>query len=790
MVRISVFLLLLSVASHAQKFTISGYLKDAETGESLIGAAIFHPKTSSGSTANVHGFYSLTLASDSVSLLYSYVGYQPILVKFFLRRDTVINIHLQSATLLNEVIVLSTKADEIHETTKMSSLTIPVEQIKALPAFMGETDILKVLQLMPGVQSGNEGSTGLYVRGGGPDQNLMLLDGVPIYNASHLFGFFSVFNADAINHVELIKGGFPARYGGRLSSVIDINMKDGNMKKVKGEGSIGIISAKATVEGPIIKDRTSFIVSARRTYIDLLARPIIRAQARKQGSEAIAGYYFYDLNIKLNHIINPRNRLYLSTYLGDDKAYAKSDDTYTKGSTIITSNDEFNLRWGNAITAARWNHVFGPKLFSNMTATYSRYLFDIKQQYEETESTPNTPNKTDISGIKYHSGIRDWGAKMDFDYSPNPNHFVRFGINNIWHEFSPGVLAYRSSEEGDTTLGASLTRAYEAAVYLEDDWKVSNKVKVNAGVHASTFAVANTWHHSIQPRFSSRFLLTDDLSFKASFCSMTQFIHLLSNVGIGLPTDLWVPSTDRIKPQQANQVAIGLAQTYKSQFEFSLEGYYKKMNNLIEYLDGASYLNIEGDWQDKIATHGNGKSYGIEVLAQKKTGKVTGWIGYTLSKAVRQFDELNFGKEYPYKYDRRHDISFALTHEWNKRMDFSVVWVYGTGNAITLPIATYQGASSSYFSQFNYGSNETTYYGNRNSFRMRSYHRLDLSFSWWKDKKWGQRKWTLGIYNSYNRLNPFFVNLETDYSASTDRKRFVQYSLFPIIPSISYSFKF
>ena len=784
-----VTLILLSSLSHAQKFTVSGYIKDAETGESLIGATLLHPTTSSGSSANTHGFYSLTLPKDSVSLLYSYVGYQPTTIRFFLRHDTVITINLQSSTVLNEVVISGTKADPIHETTKMSTLSVPIEQIKALPAFMGETDILKILQLMPGVQSGNEGSTGLYVRGGGPDQNLMLLDGVPIYNASHLFGFFSVFNADAINHVEMIKGGFPARYGGRLSSVIDINMKEGNMKKIKGEGSIGIISSKVTVEGPITKDRTSFIISARRTYIDLLAQPIIRAQARRQGTQANGGYYFYDLNLKLNHIINPNNRLFFSTYFGLDKAYAKSKDGYARDTIFTSIKDEFSLKWGNVITATRWNHVFGPKLFSNVTATYSRYLFDISQKAEQTITSPSVPAQTIISGIQYHSGIRDWAAKVDFDYLPSPNHFIRFGANNIWHQFSPGVLAFRSSVEGDTTIGAKVTNAYEAAVYVEDDWKISKRFKLNAGIHASAFVVEKQLYHSVQPRISSRFLISDDLSFKASYSTMTQFIHLLTNVGIGLPTDLWVPATARIKPQQANQVAIGFAKTYKSQYEFSLEGYYKKMSNLIEYKDGASYLEIEGDWQDKVATNGHGKSYGMEVLAQKKTGRVTGWIGYTLSKAVRQFDELNFGKEYAYKYDRRHDISVAMTHEWNKRMDFSMVWVYGTGNAITLPVATYAVASNNVDQRFSYGNNEVTYYGDRNSYRMRSYHRLDLSFSWWKDKKWGQRKWTVGVYNAYNRLNPFFINLEHNHGI-VNSKNFIQYSLFPIIPSITYSFKF
>lgn len=763
--------------ANAQKFTISGYIRDSETGESLIGATVLRTKTSSGTSANTHGFYSLTLSKDSVLVAYSYVGYQPAVFSLFLDRDTTINVNLKSTVKLEEVVISATKAEAIHESTKMSSITIPVETIKALPAFMGEVDILKIIQLMPGVQSGNEGSTGLYVRGGGPDQNLMLLDGVPIYNASHLFGFFSVFNADAINHVELIKGGFPARYGGRLSSVIDINMKEGNMKEIKGEGSIGLIAAKATVEGPIIKDKSSFIISARRTYIDFLAQPVILATTKGVRT----GYYFYDFNAKLNYILNSKNRLYFSNYFGNDKAYANYKETNVDDTTTVAYHQDSGLKWGNVISAFRWNHVFNPKLFSNVTATYSRYNFEIYQSEEERQTTPNT-EETFYSGNRYYSGIRDWAAKIDFDYLPHPDHFIRFGANNIWHTFSPGVYNYQSTQQSDTTVGAKITKAYEASVYIEDDWKLSERLKLNLGVHASTFSVENKWYYSVQPRVSSRFLITDDLSLKASYSSMTQFMHLLSNAGIGLPTDLWVSSTARIKPQQANQLAVGLAKTYKLNYEISLEGYYKKMSNLIEYKDGASFINVEGDWQDKVVTNGQGKSYGVELLLQKKTGIITGWLGYTLSKTTRQFDELNFGKEYPYKYDRRHDISLAVTHAWNKRRDFSLVWVYGSGNSITLPITTYKGAITNAVLR---------YYGERNSYRMDSYHRLDLSYSWWRDTKWGQSKWTIAVYNVYNHRNPFYVDLTRSYSFPPPTKyKFVQYSLFPIIPSITYSFKF
>ncbi|MFZ5999811.1 MAG: TonB-dependent receptor [Bacteroidota bacterium] len=773
--------LLLSTPLLGQKSTISGYLKDADTGESLIGATVLHARSSSGTSANTHGFYSITLPKDSVTLLYSYVGYEPQLVRFLLRKDTVINIQLKGATVLDEVVVSATKADAIHEINRMSSISVPIDQIKALPAFLGETDVLKVLQLMPGVQSGGEGGTGLYVRGGGPDQNLLLLDGVPVYNASHLFGFFSVFNADALNHVELIKGGFPARYGGRLSSVIDIHMKDGSMKEWKGEGSVGIIASKVSVEGPIQKDRTSLLFSARRTYIDLLARPIIKLATEGQ----TAGYYFYDLNFKLNHIINDKNRLYLSSYTGDDKAYAKTKDFFINGNERTDYREEFGLRWGNIITAARWSHVFSPQLFANFTSTFSRYRFDIFSQYDEVRTSPTSPDEKNFYKERYVSGIRDWAMKADFDYLPNPDHYIRFGANSIVHRFAPGVYAVRSSEEADSTAGAAVTNAQEFAAYVEDDWKVNSVLKVNAGVHTSAFLVENKWYTSVQPRISSRLLLGREFSLKASYSTMTQFIHLLTNAGLGLPTDLWVPSTAKVKPQQSWQAAIGLAKTFKDTYEVSLEGYYKKMTNLIEYKDGASYFDIEKDWQDKVALNGQGWSYGTELLLQKKIGNVTGWIGYTLSWTDRQFETLNFGNRFPYKYDNRHDINVAFTHTWNERMDFSAAWVFTSGNAVTLPTAVYSGTSQLPFNHWY--TPEISYYEARNAYRMKNYHRLDLSFSWWKNKKWGQRKWTLGVYNAYNRLNPFFMDIGYDRNHN---KHFIQYSLFPIIPSFTYSFKF
>ncbi len=768
----------ISIPLLAQQHTISGYIKDKASGESLIAANVFNKLNLKGTTTNTYGFYSLTLPQDSVTLIVSYVGYMPVESTFYLDKDIELNIELASSIELDEIVI--TAEEEIQQQTQMSAVTVQVKQIQALPSLMGEVDVLKVLQLLPGVQSGTEGSSGLYVRGGGPDQNLILLDGVPIYNSSHLFGFFSVFNADAINNVDLIKGGFPARYGGRLSSVIDISMKEGNTKEFKGTATIGLIASKITLEGPIKKDKTSFLISARRTYIDILARPLIKAQ---NDGNLVAGYYFYDLNAKINHKFSNKDRLYLSGFLGKDKAYSRYKDSYTDVDRTTEYNDEFGLNWGNAIAAARWNHVFTPKLFSNLTLTYSRYNFAVFTN-SETKTTTSSGTDSDIFAIEYSSGIEDFAAKADFDFIPNPNHYIRFGVNGIRHLFNPGVLSYQSNDI-DTVAGSFETTAFEFASYIEDDFKVSEKLKINGGVHFSGFKVENEFYTSVQPRVALRYLLNSSIAIKASYAQMAQFIHLLTNSGIGLPTDLWVPSTSRVKPQTSFQYALGIAKTFNKSYELSIEGYYKEMDNLIEYKDGASFTSVNKDWQDKIEI-GSGTSYGAEVFLQKKLGKLTGWVGYTLSWSNRQFDNINFGKEFPYRYDRRHDVSITSIYKINDRIELAAVWVYGTGNAVSLPTNTYLKQSESY-DYYSY-SNSVDYYEGRNGFRMNAYHRLDFNIAWTKVKKNGIRKFTLGFYNMYNRRNPFFIQASFDYE--TQQKKFVQYSLLPIIPSVSYRFDF
>ncbi len=792
-------MLIFSLALTAQKYTVSGFVSDASNGEKLLGANVYNSANYVGTVTNGYGFYSLTQPAGKVEIKYSFVGYQTVSVNLDLQKDTVINIELTPTIELEEVEIKSNSIAKRLESSQMSVTELSMNTVKRLPVFFGEVDIIKTIQLLPGVQSGTEGTSGLYVRGGGPDENLILLDGVPVYNVNHLFGFFSVFNADALNTVTLVKGGFPARYGGRLSSVLDIRMKEGNLKEFHGEGSVGLIASKLTLEGPIIKDKSSFIVSARRTYIDILAYPfmVIYNKSNNYGDNFYGGYYFYDLNGKVNYKFSEKSRLYLSAYLGNDKAFANNkyeDSRYV-------DNEYFKLRWGNITSSLRWNYVFNKKLFANVRASYTRYKFLIGNEYES-----KSPDDYEKLNFDYFSGIDDVAGAVDFDYMPAPNHYIRFGFSNIYHTFKPGVSAYQYKENEnqqggtsiDTTFGNSNIYANEMGVYLEDDFSLGSRLKFNLGVHASGFYVKNTFYHSIQPRGAVRFIASENLSLKVSYASMSQYIHLLSNTSIGLPTDLWVPVTDTIKPMESQQVAGGAVYNLNNMFEISLEGYYKWMDNLITYKPGASYLEVDNSWQQMV-TIGKGWSYGAELLIRKDAGKLTGWVGYTLSWSWRRFDEVSPVK-YPYHYDRRHDISVVATYKVSDKFDFGATWVYGTGYSVTLPydkyiaLADYKG----FLGNTNeYGVPYLPYVDNieeRNNYRTPSYHRLDLGFNFHKKKKWGERTWSVGIYNAYFRQNPFFLYIDYDYEhyqgMGEPKKVLKQVSLFPGIPYVSYNFKF
>lgn len=772
--------------AQAAKYTLSGYVDDAGTGEKLIGATVFDQASLQGTTSNLYGFFSVTLPEGQYEIVASFVGYQRQVITIDLTKDQTFNFSLQSALDLEEVEIVGTQSEAIQDRSQMSVISLPMQDLQNLPALFGERDVMKALQLMPGVQSGGEGTSGLYVRGGGPDQNLILLDGVPVYNATHLFGFFSVFNTDALNSVELIKGGFPAHYGGRLSSVIDIRMKEGNTKKLRGAGSVGLISSKLTLEGPLIKDRSSFIVSGRRTYIDLLAQPFIRAIGNAEGAKVRAGYYFYDLNGKVNYKFSESSRLFLSTYLGNDNAYARIEESYIQNNVRFTSKDNSGLGWGNITTALRWNKILNQRLFANTTLTYSRYRFQVGADYS-LDADPG--GQTEALEYSYSSGINDLAGKVDFDFIPNPNHYIKFGVGHIYHTFNPGVNVFQqdivTDASVDTTFGNNKIYAHEFSTYIEDDMKIGGRMKVNAGLHFSGFRVRGENYFSLQPRISGRYLLSEDWSLKGSYATMRQFIHLLTNSTVGLPTDLWLPATDRVPPQKSQQLALGVAHTFKEKYEVSVEGYYKTMDNLIEYKEGASFFLGGEGWEDQVEV-GKGTSYGAELFIQKKTGRLHGWIGYTLSWTNRQFENLNFGNEFPYKYDRRHDLSVALTYKFSDRIDAGVTWVYGTGNAISLATDRYQGNARG-VQDYIFNGSEVQYFEERNDYRMASFHRLDASVNFHKEKKWGKRTWTLGVYNIYNRQNPFYLYYDTDFNGNRQLK---QVSLFPVIPSVSYSFSF
>ncbi|MEI7596551.1 MAG: TonB-dependent receptor [Bacteroidota bacterium] len=780
---ILITLLLLSSMGFSQtKHTISGYIREAGSKELLIGVNVYFPKLKTGTTSNTYGFYSITLPDDSLDIAYSYIGYQTQIMKIKLDKDLSFNIDLAKTIELSEV-VISARNEKISETTKMSSIDIPIAQIKNIPTLLGEKDVFKVLQLMPGVQKGSEGNSGIYVRGGGPDQNLIILDDAQVYNANHLFGFFSVFNGDALKSVELIKGGFPARYGGRLSSVIDMNMKEGNKEKLTGEAGIGLISSRLTLEGPILKGKSSFIVSGRRTYIDMLIRPFLNPEV------GVAGYYFYDLNAKANYDFGDKDKLYISGYFGRDKFGIKQKNSNT--------NMQSGLYWQNATSTARWNHLINNKLFLNTSFIFSDYTLNISSKEKYDQNTYE---------LLYKSGIRDFSLKSDFYYTFNPKNLFRFGAVVCRHQFTPSAFVFKDSYNNLNESKAKYINSIESGLYVEDEAKLSERLKVNGGLRLSDLYSQKKSYLNLEPRLASNYKLNDDLSFKLSYALMNQYIHLLSNTGIGLPTDLWVPATSRTKPQQSQQIAAGFAKDFIPQnFTLSIEGYYKASKNIITYKEGASFLGIsdptEGSdftWEDNI-TSGKGWSYGGEILLQRKTGKFSGWIGYTLSWTQLQFDEVNFGKKFWAKYDRRHDISVVMIYEIKKNITLSATWVYGTGNAISLPLGEQPVSVHNMVQSSSKGNDPNMFdylptlpfYGEKNGYRMKAYHRADIGIQWHKEKKWGERTFELGFYNAYNRKNPFFYFSQVELNSSNQSvRKLKQVSIFPIIPSISWTFKF
>lgn len=778
--------------------TISGYVKDASNGEALIAANVYLKEIKRGAVTNAYGYYVLNVPTGTHTVVMSYIGFEDFISVVEVKEDLKLNIDARpKAIAMKEFEAVGERRKSNTEDTQMGTVDLDVQRLNTLPALLGEVDILKTIQFLPGVKSNGEGNSGFYVRGGGPDQNLILLDNATVYNASHLFGFFSVFNADAVKNIELIKGGMPANYGGRISSVLDINMKEGNDKGFHGQGGIGLISSRLTLEGPIVKDRGSFIVSGRRTYIDVLTKPFIP----DTGAFAGTGYYFYDINAKANYRLSDKDRFFLSGYFGRDVF------TFSGASA---GDPKFRIPWGNTTVSARWNHVFGPKLFLNTTATYSDYSF----AFDATQ---------DQFAFKLFSGIKDYGLKLDMAHYPSARHHLKYGAQYIYHIYTTSTVDVSSGDtEFDIDTPPKL-HAHESALYVLDDYDVTDLLRVNVGLRLTRFDHVGPYtqyqlddrgrsigkeefgpgkpihsYMALEPRLSARYTLGPNSSVKASFNRGQQYVHLASFSSIALPTDVWIPSSARVKPQIGTQYSAGyFRDLFEDVFEASVEVYYKDFDNLIEYANGAEPQGNGNTNYDAQLVFGTGYSYGAEFFVKKRTGKLTGWAGYTWSKTMRKFPDINDGDEFPSRWDRRHDLSVVLGYEHNKRWSFGASFVYATGQAVTLPVNRYfvEGQLASQFTE-------------RNGYRMAPYHRLDLSatltnkeYRTVKDPTTGEEKevlrkwrssWTFGVYNAYNRRNPYFIYFGTEGipSNGTFQVTANQVSLFSILPSVTWNFKF
>ena len=789
----------LAVAAPGQaqpaRITLSGFVQDARSGEKLLGAAVYVANGQTGTTTNAAGFYSLTLpAQDSVRLTASYLGYQRAGITLAGRQTAAYSFGLTADNELTNVQVTFQRDAPLERRVEMSTLQIPVSQLRQLPALLGEPDVLRAFQLMPGVQSGREGSGALYVRGGSPDQNLTLLDDVPIYYVSHIGGFLSVFDANAISDVRLIKGGFPARYGGRLSSVLDVRLKEGNKQQMSGNAGIGVLATHLSLEGPLKNGKTTFLVSARRGNLDLFSRVASRISSN---GNSVVGYSFYDASLKVSHQLTARDQVFAAIYLGGDRLFlTQKQQTIPDPKGDFRYQGESNLRYGNALASLRWNRQFSPKLFGNVTAAAIQFRYSNGQSYHAEDDSP--VGRSEDSQALFTSGVQDVQVKADFDYYASPAHQFRFGGTAIHHTFTPGVNSFTTKTSAvavDTTFGSQRVSAQEVAFYGEDEIRANARLSANIGLRAVAYSVAGRTFGGVQPRLLATYLVGEHTAVKASFSTMQQYLHLLSNNGAGLPTDLWVPATARIAPQRAQQVVVGVAHTIAAWgVEVSAEAFHKFLRDLVEFREGATFYNSSQDWQDKVVTGGRGQVQGIELLVQKKTGRLTGWMGYTLARNERQFDLLNGGQWYPYKFDRRHDASVVLIYQVRPRITLSATWVYGTGNALTLAEGNYNVIEQSYgqglrsnVAPDRYFYQEAELYGSKNSFRMRAYHRLDIGATFTKPVKHGERIWRVGAYNAYSRHNPYYIYYMLD---AAKQKQLYQLSLFPVLPAVSYERSF
>jgi len=755
--------------SKSQNFSLNGTITDSKTGEQLIGAIVIIKEIpNTGAAANSYGYYTLIVPKGIYTILVRYVGYENFEQKIDLDKNILLNLSLEpKGRELKEVEISADKPNENVTRTQMGVEKLTMKEIKQIPVLFGEQDLLKTLQLLPGVKSAGEGNAGFHVRGGGADQNLVLLDEAPVYNASHLLGFFSVFNSDAVKDVTLYKGGMPAEFGGRLSSVLDVKMNEGNQKRFGAKGGIGLIASRLTLEAPVVKDRGSFMIAARRTYADAFLKLSADSNRRK------STLYFYDLNTKFNYKINEKNRIYASGYFGRD---------------VFGFGDQFSFDWGNTTATVRWNHIFNSRIFSNSSFIYSNYNYRISVQSGDLN-------------VKIGSTIKDLNFKQDYQYFVNNKNRVKFGWNVIHHTFIPGKI------EGSGIFANAISNekryALESSVYGSQEINFSPLFTVNYGLRitdfrylgpgtiytydtngevlTSRYAAKNEvvkTYINLEPRINASYLIDEKQSVKAAYSRTVQNLHLLSNTTSGNPTDIWVPSSNNVKPELGDQYSVGYFRNLKNNtFELSAESYYKNLYNQIDYKNGAQLAFnqlVEGE-----LVYGTGRAYGIELLGRKKVGKLTGWIGYTLSRTERKFREINDGKYFPARQDRTHDFSVVVMYELNKKWSLSTNWVYYTGNAVTFPSGKYQ-----------IEGQLVNYYTERNGYRMPDYHRLDFGATYYrKNTDTYESSWSFSIYNAYARRNAYIITFR-ESANDPNQNEAVKLSLFRLIPAVTYNFHF
>lgn len=780
-----IFLLFCYGGSYGQspQSVIYGYAEDSLSAERLVGATVFTVVNGKSitTTTNAYGYFSLTVpGKTAIELGISYVGYRQRMVLLDPSSGKELIIKMEPVSETEQEVTVAATGNRIAG-GNIGEMKLTSALIKKMPRFLGDNDPLKVLQTLPGITQGMEGTTGLIVRGGSPDQNLFLLDGTPVYNPAHLGGVFSPFNGDAIKDVTVYKGNFPARFGERLSSVIDLTTKDGNMKKLAGEGSVGMLASKLLLEGPIKKDKSSFMISARRTYWDVLASPFI-SLTNSDDEKRKLNVYFYDINAKLNYILSNKDRLYASFFVSNDNYKFKTNSVYSYNNNHYTEENRARIGWQNYAGSLRWNHLFSSRMFANTTlyATSYRVLTDFYNNAKED-------NATTIQDGRYSSGVKDMGLKSDFEYKANNIHSLRFGLQASYKYFQPGSSSNKTLADGSVIYTASSEngrqQSPELAVYAEDYLRLSEKWNANVGFRSSAFHTGTRWYGSFEPRLSFNYTPVSNLRISGSYSQMRQYIHLLANNSVSLPTDIWVPATNKIRPIHSDQLSLGVNTSVANNgIDIGIEAYYKKLNGVVEYLDGQSYLSSSVRHWEELVEAGKGKAWGIELFLQKKHGRSTGWASYTYSRSTRQFPTINDGQPFDFKYDRPHVLNLVYMFRISARWKASANWTFQSGAPFTIATAMFKAFNQPGAYDPGRYTYPAEYISGRNDFRLLNYHRLDIGLTWSKQKRSFEKYWNFSLYNVYNQKNPMYYYVSNAGLKGT--------GLFPLIPSISYGFKF